>query len=275
MAAGNLSWGKARQIRYHDGMRHTLLRAICLLVTLALLPRLAFLDTAPAASQPASPAEPSKKVSAALSKHLAEVRFDGVALADDLDFVRDVSGLSIIVDWRALEALGIKRDAPITANLNNLEVRAVISTILTKASTPARRASFAGVVDAVVISSPKGLQRIQHDTQAMLDLIAIQKGSPLARELPQIKFDNVAFSDVMDFLSDVSGAKFNVDWDVLAKARIKKDTLTSLAAHDISFGQLLVSILDTSSDPTADFQIGYDQKLNVITIAATRKPDKK
>jgi hypothetical protein len=265
--------GKTRQSRYHYGMRHNLLRAFCLLVTLALLPRLAFSDTAPPATQPASPAEPSKKVAAALSKHLPELRFDGVALDDQLDFVRDVTGLNIIVDWNALVRVGITPKAPGTVQLKDVEIKEAISAMLAQVSTPTGHSAFAGVADAVVISSPEGLQRIQHDTQAMLDLIASQKGSPLARKLPQIKFDNVAFSDVMDFLSDVSGAKFNVDWDALAKAGIKKDTLTSLMAHDISFGQLLVSILDTNSDAAANFQIGSDK--NVITIAATRKPDKK
>jgi hypothetical protein len=226
---------------------------------------------AAARAEASVPAKPSNAVSAALSRHLPEVDFDGIALSAELDFVRDVGGLSIIVDWKALETLGIKRTAPGTAHLKNAEFRDVLSAILTQASTPTGHPAFAGVADAVVISSPKGLQRIQRDTQAVLELSAVHRDSRLAQRLPEITFDNVAISDVMDFLRDVSGANIVVNWKFLESVGIKKSTPVSFKARNITIGQALVSILDTS-DPAVDFQVGCDH--NIITIATSRKAGK-
>ena len=41
------------------------------------------------------------------------MNFSGVAFADVIDFLRDVSGANIHVDWKILEAAGIGKDAPV------------------------------------------------------------------------------------------------------------------------------------------------------------------
>ena len=44
----------------------------------------------------------------------------------------------------------------------------------------------------------------------------------LDQKLPEVKFDNVAFSDVMDFFRDVTGANIFVNWRALEGAGIDK-----------------------------------------------------
>jgi type II secretory pathway component GspD/PulD (secretin)/tetratricopeptide (TPR) repeat protein len=58
---------------------------------------------------------------AQLDRHLPEVRFNANALSDVIDFLRDVSGANIYVDWKALEAASIARDAPVTAKLRDIK----------------------------------------------------------------------------------------------------------------------------------------------------------
>jgi general secretion pathway protein D len=58
---------------------------------------------------------------AQLDRHLPEVRFNANALSDVIDFLRDVTGANIYVDWKALEAASIARDAPVTARLRDIK----------------------------------------------------------------------------------------------------------------------------------------------------------
>jgi Flp pilus assembly secretin CpaC len=67
---------------------------------------------------------------ALLEKHLPELRFDQVALSDVMDFMRDVSGANIFVNWRTLEAAGIEKTAQVTARLRDVKVSKALNTIL-------------------------------------------------------------------------------------------------------------------------------------------------
>ena len=61
-----------------------------------------------------------RAIEAQLDRRLPEVNFEGAPLADVVDFLRDVSGGNIFVDWGALEAAGIARDQPVTVRLRNI-----------------------------------------------------------------------------------------------------------------------------------------------------------
>src|SRR5688572_25824570 len=63
------------------------------------------------------PARPSTyQVQAQLARKLPTVRFTNATLGDAIDFLRDVSGCEIQVDWSALESGGISRDTMINHN---------------------------------------------------------------------------------------------------------------------------------------------------------------
>src|SRR6266568_2628916 len=51
---------------------------------------------------------------AQLDRVLPAVNFTNVTLKDAIDFLRDVSGSNIHVNWKAIEAAGITQDTPIT-----------------------------------------------------------------------------------------------------------------------------------------------------------------
>src|SRR5947209_2315500 len=68
-----------------------------------------------------------------LASVLPEVKFDGVALAESLDFLRDVSGANITVNWKALEEAGVTRDTPINIRLRHVSLKKAMEMVLSEA----------------------------------------------------------------------------------------------------------------------------------------------
>lgn len=70
---------------------------------------------------------------AALNARLPDLKFDNISLGDALEFVRDVSGANIHVNWRAIEELGIGRDTMINVRLRSVSLRKVLQLVLSEA----------------------------------------------------------------------------------------------------------------------------------------------
>lgn len=70
---------------------------------------------------------------AALSRRLPDVKLQNVSLSDAIEFLRDVSGANVVVNWRALEASGVTKETPVNVRLNGVSLRKVLSTVLNEA----------------------------------------------------------------------------------------------------------------------------------------------
>lgn len=81
---------------------------------------------------PPSP-DPILPLSGSVDRQFPEINFNGQGLADVLDFMRDVSGCKIFVNWRTLESAGIDKDAPVTAHVKNMRFSQVMDAILASA----------------------------------------------------------------------------------------------------------------------------------------------
>jgi hypothetical protein len=68
-----------------------------------------------------------------LNRALPEVKFQGTTLRDSFDFLRDVSGANIHVNWRALEAAGVTGDTQVNVRLRDVPLRKVLNTLLDEA----------------------------------------------------------------------------------------------------------------------------------------------
>lgn len=68
-----------------------------------------------------------------LNTTLPEVKFDGVAFTDAVDFLRDVSGANLTVNWKALEEAGITKDTPVTVRLRSVSLRKALDMVLQEA----------------------------------------------------------------------------------------------------------------------------------------------
>lgn len=82
-------------------------------------------------SATAAPASNQQAVAnRALNTLLPEVKFQGSPLKDCFDFLRDVSGANIHVNWRALEAAGVTGDTQVNVRLREVPLRKVLNVML-------------------------------------------------------------------------------------------------------------------------------------------------
>ncbi|HZL38438.1 MAG TPA: hypothetical protein VFC78_24200 [Tepidisphaeraceae bacterium] len=78
---------------------------------------------------------------------LPEVSFDVSRLADVIDFLKDVSGAKIEVDWAAFAKAGVNRDTPIGAKLGNVTFgRALRIVLLSATDKPANITVVSGAI---------------------------------------------------------------------------------------------------------------------------------
>ncbi|HEY2585487.1 MAG TPA: M56 family metallopeptidase [Tepidisphaeraceae bacterium] len=122
------------------------------------------------ASAPAAPAMPPAKPQAPeqnvpleqavppelqrkLDRILPELSFDTVLLDDIVDFLRDVSGAKIVVNWKALKAAGINQSTMVTVRLKNVRFSKALSIILDAASGGHKPRLGYRVEDGVIVIS--------------------------------------------------------------------------------------------------------------------------
>lgn len=92
-----------------------------------------------AAQPPAQPAADAPRH--ALATRLPEVKLEGIALVDCIDFLRDVSSANLHVNWRALELIGIGKDVAISLDLRDVSLRTALRLMLAQAD-PAGMVTF-------------------------------------------------------------------------------------------------------------------------------------
>jgi len=68
-----------------------------------------------------------------LAARLPSAKLDNVPFADAIGFLRDVAGVNVTVDWKALEGLNISRTTEINLNLHDVSAGKVLSLILSQA----------------------------------------------------------------------------------------------------------------------------------------------
>ena len=70
---------------------------------------------------------------AALSARLPAAKLDNVPLRDAIDFLRDIAGVNINVDWKSLAAANISKETQINLNLHDVSAAKVLSLVLSQA----------------------------------------------------------------------------------------------------------------------------------------------
>jgi len=93
-----------------------------------------FADDAPAVeAKPAARATVSSR--RALDRPLPEVRFNANPLSEVLDFLADATNSNMAVDWKALDAAHVAKDAPVTLRMSaQIPLHKVLSMVLNQAA---------------------------------------------------------------------------------------------------------------------------------------------
>jgi beta-lactamase regulating signal transducer with metallopeptidase domain len=68
-----------------------------------------------------------------LKRPIADIKFEGQALSDVVDYFRDVTKVDILVEWPALEQMGVTRDAPVTLRLREPTPADAVLTLMFRA----------------------------------------------------------------------------------------------------------------------------------------------
>ncbi|QOV88935.1 hypothetical protein [Humisphaera borealis] len=135
----------------------------------------------PSTSDVSAQARPTQGVAkGAMSRRLPDVKLQNVSLGDAIEFIRDVSGANVTVNWRALEAAGVSKETPINVRLNGVSLRKVLATVLNEAGAGT---GLTYIVDEDVI---------EITTQAIADQKMYMRIYPIEDLLLEIpNFDNV------------------------------------------------------------------------------------
>jgi hypothetical protein len=65
-----------------------------------------------------------------LDRRLPEINLNGHEFADVMDFLRDVSGSNIFVNWDTLKAAGVRKDAPVTVKFKDVRFSEALALVL-------------------------------------------------------------------------------------------------------------------------------------------------
>jgi hypothetical protein len=107
---------------------------------------------------PNEPNPANQAAAAQLNRTLPEVRFDNIAFADVLDFLRDVTNANIFVNWRAVEAAGIDRNSPVNARLRDVKFSKALETVLRDVGSGKGKLGYVVDEGVITISTESDLQ---------------------------------------------------------------------------------------------------------------------
>lgn len=111
---------------------------------------------------------------AQLERRLPELRFDNVGFAEVVDFLRDVTGANIYVNWRALEAAGVDKNATVTARLRDVKFSKALSTILADVGGGAVQLAYTIDEGVITISTADELNRnVTTEVYDIRDLLVV------------------------------------------------------------------------------------------------------
>jgi len=207
-----------------------------------------------------------------LNRRLPEVRFEKVELADAIDFIRDVTGFNVIADWRGLADAGAAPKAPVTMARRDITVADALDAIVAQAGGKGK-VGHRVIGGAIVIGTPDGLaaQAAAHHRRRRTEKVEPAVEAALARMLPEVKFVDVALTDVTDFLRDVSGTKFEVPWDALKEYGVDKTTPINLRLRNTPFGLIFDYVL-LSAAGAGKMDWHFTSKDGVLVLNVAPKP---
>ncbi len=70
-----------------------------------------------------------------LNRSMSSVKMEAVTLKDALDYVTDLSGANVNVNWKALEQAGVDKSTVVTMHLHDVTLRKALNVLLSQASS--------------------------------------------------------------------------------------------------------------------------------------------
>jgi len=166
-----------------------------------------------------------------------------VALADFA--VR--TGIKVQVDWKALEAAGIERSAPVAVEVEKATWRQVMDVIVSRAGAAGAGLAWRVEGDEVLVSTQKQILAMAAQTTgtvAAAKETAKPKADSGAGVLQTVDFTDMPLKDVLKFFETVLNANFHVNWKTLEQGGISPDTPITMNLKHISVARAMDLALD-------------------------------
>lgn len=90
----------------------------------------------------------------------------------------------------------------------------------------------------------------------------------LGRKLPEVKFDGVPFTDVIDFFRDTTKTNIFVNWKAIDDAGIDRKAPVTARLYNARFAKALQIILDSVSTPKSNLKFVIDEGVITVSTAA-------
>ena len=183
-------------------------------------------------------------------------RFEiSTTLKDAIQHYAKLAEVKIEVDWPALRAAGVKEDARVTLKVPlRATVGQVLDLTLAQVAQPGRPLAWCADNDGVWVSSQID---VMYRGQLVRRYAASRPAGPAPTTAAEFDFEKVAVDKVFDFLHNLSGVNFVVNWRSLEQAGIARDTPVSLKARDISIARALDLVLDQLNAGRGRFECVY------------------
>ena len=197
-----------------------------------------------------------------LALRLPRLDFPKVPLGTVVQFLREISGISIYVDWRALAEADVTKSTEVSLNVTDVSLDRALNLILQDVDKGKRLIGYTVVGGCIVISTRKQLPEIVKGLVADAALAA--RADPamakkLAQRLPKLDFAGIPLERVFQFLREVGNVNPFIDRRALAKAGVTKKTEVSLHLVNTSLGRALGFVLadaDKAEQPLGYMAVG-------------------
>lgn len=144
--------------------------------------------------------EENRRVAYALeNSHTPLAEFRGNTFAQTIDYLKTVTGINIVADWKALDFIGVRGDAEINLVLRNVSTKTVLSQVLAQLGDDFDRPDFVIQDGLLVLSSRDAIRR--HTVTKLFDI------KDLLLEVPY--FDNAPRMDLEAALATGANANGN------------------------------------------------------------------
>lgn len=212
---------------------------------------LVFLVLIPAllAASPTSQPDVDAALQNLLSRRLPSVQLPDVSLVDSIDFIRDVTGANIYVDWQALQLAGVLPSTTVKLSARNIPLSQAFESILKATGSDSLQIHV--MHDAIVVSTILNFADRKTQKGPYLAELSnpIRPASVWDTPIKAVLLGpNTAFNDAIDFLRDITGDDVIVRWDKLKAAGIDRNTPISLNIHDAPISDVLYFILDEAGE---------------------------
>lgn len=94
-----------------------------------------------------------------LNQRIPEVSFDGEAFEDVMEWLKEFTGMSVIVRWETLKEAGVGRDKPVTLKVKNLRLSQVLWMIMTEAAGTETKLAYRASGSVLILSTADDLNR--------------------------------------------------------------------------------------------------------------------